>query len=414
MQECPETRQPKVQTTLQYHFRDTGHRPARFIDPLEISVESPTTTTVIDLWYKIQSQHQDRYVSGECKRCTGPILITGMWLVDWGSEPSTAVLTDLGLLHQHPVYPLNHNEELGIIWLEPALLLSSYALEGKRIVIEATFKPGPTRNVPAARSAKRAMDDPNTNDLAIPTSKRHKFDGNPIFLSYCTSDDMPATLPKPFTGFSVWLNVPRTAIVDKTDFIPPLNALLDTKRCAIWAPSGTGKSGLLSVLYAYWDALGSPEMQKTFSELLIGEKLRQTPSETYGRAGYLCLKLNFRLPGLRNTITEGSLQGAFDTHLVNALRSFVKKYHKQLGFKDPEAAAEYASKPLRLRTVLQLAGQNKQRVFIGIDNFDEALSTALTIVHSETHKLPFVEAVTNVLRKVLNDIVNTGAWWGMV
>ncbi|KAJ6507408.1 hypothetical protein C8R47DRAFT_1066260 [Mycena vitilis] len=233
--------------------------------------------------------------------------------------------------------------------------------------------------------------------------------GGPVHLTKATSDAIQIALPAPSSGFRDWLNVTRTAIVDKTSYIPHLYSHLGNHRCAVWAPLGTGKSGLLSTVFAYWDTLSPRETQDTFLELEIGDRLRKTPSETHGRGEYLCLALDFQLPDLETAIEKDALQAAFDTYLAGALASFLMKYPKEFDFRDAQHVSELiASKaPLQVKKVLNRAELLNLKIFVGIDNFDAPLSTALTALHYKTRKPVYLETVTAVLNTVLNTFIAT-------
>ncbi|KAJ7673042.1 hypothetical protein DFH06DRAFT_1467455 [Mycena polygramma] len=301
------------------------------------------------------------------------------------------------------MYPLDDEEGLGITYLEPGQLLSSYQLDEKRIVVEATTKQAPVPpNAPAAPVAKRSR--PSEIGDMPEAVKRPKLVGGPVHLTKAASGAIQIALPAPSSGFQDWLNVPRTAIVDKTNYISPLYGFLGINRCAVWQPSGSGKSGLLSTVFAYWDVLGPPETRDTFLELKIGDSLRTTPSATYGRGEYLCLALDFQLSDLETAIETDALQTAFDTYLASALRSFLMRYHKEFGFNNAQEVSDMvASKPpLTVRGVFHFAKILKKKIFVGIDNFDAALSTALTVLHWETREPCYLKSVTTVLNTVLD------------
>jgi hypothetical protein len=62
-----------------------------------------------------------------------------LWLID--CEHDWDSIYAVGLRESGPLYPLEHNQRRGIIYMEPTELLSSYDLKGKgkRVVVDATF-----------------------------------------------------------------------------------------------------------------------------------------------------------------------------------------------------------------------------------------------------------------------------------
>ncbi|KAJ6594615.1 hypothetical protein B0H19DRAFT_66479 [Mycena capillaripes] len=391
---------------LFYFFRDSGHRSALYYhNPFEILVQSPNTS-VADLWKSIQANHRECYNSGTCTKCPGLILVTSLWLADCKS--SYDVLDDLGMRENGRLYPPEHNPRRGITFMEPGRPLSSYDLEEKRVIVEATFDFESHPDVAPNQSPRKRR---RSEDLpGVGNDKRSKSEGGTTCPVYVTEPASPASaivFPKPKSTLISWVKERGIAFIDKTGFIPVIHDLLVLRNhIGIWSPSGTAKTATLSMMRIWYDIRCPQELRDGLMKLEIGKEFQDTPAKRFERGAHLCLIFDLQLGSMLDAFQVGKFKMVFNDYLCKTLKDFVKKYYKELGIEkgDHDGFFNGMDEPLDMLTrIFKRTMIRKKTLFIGIDHFDAPLLTALT--HFNSGRPVYWQHANSLLKKLLACVV---------
>jgi len=123
------------------------------------------------------------------------------------------------------------------------------------------------------------------------------------------------TFPVGITSFEDIVSHQNVFYVDKTRYIPPLEALGRT--VLLLAPRRFGKSLFLDTLASYYDVSLSDRFESLFGKLWIGNRATETANK------YHILKMNFRKLSRHSPSAFGK---AISNCLHTAVASFCKRY----------------------------------------------------------------------------------------
>ncbi|KAJ7646843.1 hypothetical protein FB45DRAFT_1051455 [Roridomyces roridus] len=165
----------------------------------------------------------------------------------------------------------------------------------------------------------------------------------------------PLSLPRAEDDFSD----SQTAFVDKTRVLFQLPKQF---RYILLRPPSFGKTAFLSAMTQFYDVHGDGVLEDYFGA--------SEPPADRGRSQHLCLCFKFWTLGY-HLDSEGFAK-RLRTELFISLNSFVVKYARELGLSQPHRyLASGGTEPLK--TVLDLVKSRGETLFVGVDDYDNAL-----------------------------------------
>ncbi|PVG00405.1 DUF1703-domain-containing protein [Serendipita vermifera] len=175
----------------------------------------------------------------------------------------------------------------------------------------------------------------------------------------------PALLPSTGAGFADFTGYPKIIAADKTPYIAKLDR--DPKYQAMFLrPRRFGKSTFLETLIKYYDKCSADEFDDIFGDLYIGKN--RTPDAN----SLLVLRFNFSaIP------VSDSMERSFNEHMHTTLERFLIRYKDFLLPFDQKNLLTREHGATSLFNVLYLVGQSKEKLFVGVDEYDAPANSAL-------------------------------------
>ncbi|KAJ6507158.1 hypothetical protein C8R47DRAFT_1209098 [Mycena vitilis] len=368
----------KVPNKVSIHaFFLDRHHPLRQTPNL-ILEEDATAFWAKQVWevlHDVQTQHRKDCIHTPCDSCQslGAIVVKSGWLLDHIPNAATfnanlSTNENQSLFHGSAIAKYlkpDRSPNLAILLLECAF--------------DAT-EPSPPFQIASGAQKRKGSDLHNEATGKKPYSDWPSRQG--ICVIHSLKDPTaPLSLLTPGLPFSVWQQRHGVAWVDKTAFISVIDVWLESARInmkglTIILPSGTGKTAILWMLYAWYDI--TPDWgtyRAMFANTAIIALAEQQTTGSFW-SGKKCLCLMFDLAEVQIT-HQGFIMCQFNVYLEKVLQEFVTKYQARLGadFILPLDQSPEDMVGLILDRVLQ----QQLKLFIGVDHWDAPILRSLGV-----------------------------------
>ncbi|PFH45780.1 hypothetical protein AMATHDRAFT_71098 [Amanita thiersii Skay4041] len=208
----------------------------------------------------------------------------------------------------------------------------------------------------------------STTDLAFQKKRSlaRLHDSETVYRVLSENEETSAGLPPAYGGFNNLTMIPNIIATDKTKYIE----LLDAKASYHYVflrPQAWGKSTFLQTLEAYYDKRNEPYLNNIFGDLYIGK--HPTPY----RNTLLVLHFSFSMLSVDDF---NEFKERFHSHLNVVLNGFLVDNGAFLA-PIPEGIIDPANGSKSLQAVLDLVEKRGQKLFVGIDDHDEPITSIL-------------------------------------
>ncbi|KAK7000711.1 hypothetical protein R3P38DRAFT_3218504 [Favolaschia claudopus] len=362
-----------------------------------VSIAGSLDPPVSGLLEAIHSEHLAAHTEGRCGLCSGETLIKCAWTVQLPIREAydqTRLLTELT-----PGPPLQ------LMFMQPWLPLRQYvkycAAEDNLTIIcetvQAVAKPDmspskrPRSVSPTAAEGYGSGSSPKKARLDL-DDPGHTFKGLHIISSI--DESAPLNLPKPHFSFYDIATTTGIVFVDKSRFITTMNEALNQYYfCLVALPPNTGKTTFLSMLMAWLDRCGLPEVEwmTLFTSLEVGRTLPENSTEkeldvwlrASGGRSCLCLHLDLQKVKRAAKDSDGLLALSVHVYLQQTMQHFVAAHRAELG-EFIFTTKELSDVGKMIATIFTQAAQRECQIFVLLDNWDAPLLSGLPVLGVNT------------------------------